>query len=795
MTGGPLPLRDYQELILEQAQDLLRADPSLLITAPTGAGKCHPEGTAIIMYDGSIRNVEDVRAGDQLMGPDSRPRRVWSTRQGWGPIVEIQPDSGEPWQCNSEHILTLAPIGEMGLIDLPLDQYRKSSRHFRNTHSLVKAKEISFPNPKGPWETTASPYMLGLKLGTKGTAGKPIPQRYRLGNIQERLEVLAGLLDASPHPDSTGWNFTAKSRQLAEDSCFIARSLGIAADMREYETLWKVSISGDTSRIKCRKPRKRLQEDRNKYGALRTGFTLRDLGEDRYYGFTLDGNGRYLLGDFTITHNTVVISEIAARAIQQKNRVGLLVHRQELVKQSREKISQQCQLEPGIVWQGTRQWDQPVTILAQDTLSTLDIPWDTPLDILMIDEAHHTAAPGWIRTIERLNPRYLVGFSATPFRQDKEPLSPKPFTNVIRPVTPQFLIDQRILCPARIESPIILDENGEMQPISHASNPENIYLQAIRYALGQGRNKILLYVSQTRRESPLQVIRKTTERLRAHGIVTESITQEVSSKKRFSSIERFQTTSSASVLINYMALTEGTDLPCVDCVVLGRRTESESTIIQMIGRGLRKHENKKDCLVLDYTGRPDMSDIINYWRLDGPSKEKEESNRERPKNNTPEELHKLVSQFPRTLNGMENTRIQYPWFKPFSERSLIALPLWSNRGEVGRYLTVEPQRKGGWRVTIVSLNQHGPSPIHREQTFLQTPKEAARAVRAALGEKAPQLERNARWRRNPPSEIQQKEWRRLNSGSEQNPADLTSGEIWDNINQERFQRRVNPSIL
>ena len=492
---------------------------------------------------------------------------------------------------------------------------------------------------------------------------------------------------------------------------------------------------------------------------------------------------------------TVCISEIAARAMRQNKRVGLLVHRQELVKQSREKLIQQTGQEPGIVWQGTREWDQPVTILAQDTIAALDIPWQDRLDLLMVDEAHHTAAPGWIRTIERINPRFLLGFSATPFRQDKEPLSPKPFARVIRPITPKYLIDRRILCSARIESPIILDQNGELQPINQANNPENIYLQAIRYAVAQGRSKILLYVSQTRRSTPLQVMQKTETLLRRNGMVTGTISQEISSRKRSNSIERFQEAPSASVLINYLALTEGTDLPCVDCVIIGRRTESESTIIQMIGRGLRKHDNKKDCLVLEYTGRPDMSDIIHYWRLDGPVEDREESDRERAKSNTPEELHELVSRFPRKLNGMDNTRVQYPWFKPFPARSLIALPLWSRKDEAGRYLTVEPQRRGGWRLTTVTLNNRGPSPLQREQTFVKTPEEAARLVRANLGERAPHLQRQATWRMNAPSASQQEEWRRLHPDSEQDPADLTSGEIWDNINQERFQRRVNPNLL
>ena len=89
---------------------------------------------------------------------------------------------------------------------------------------------------------------------------------------------------------------------------------------------------------------------------------------------------------------TIIISEIVARTIQRGHRAALLVHRQELVKQSEEKITIQTQRPPGIVWQSKREWDEPCTIIAQDTISAIDIPNLPPLDILIIDEAHHTVA-------------------------------------------------------------------------------------------------------------------------------------------------------------------------------------------------------------------------------------------------------------------------------------------------------------------------------------------------------------------------------------------------------------------
>ena len=40
-----------------------------------------------------------------------------------------------------------------------------------------------------------------------------------------------------------------------------------------------------------------------------TGISVKSIGKGAYYGFTLDGNHRYLMGDFTVTHNTTLVKE------------------------------------------------------------------------------------------------------------------------------------------------------------------------------------------------------------------------------------------------------------------------------------------------------------------------------------------------------------------------------------------------------------------------------------------------------------------------------------------------------
>jgi hypothetical protein len=76
-----------------------------------------------------------------------------------------------------------------------------------------------------------------------------------------------------------------------------------------------------------------------------------------------------------------------------------------------------------------------------------------------------------------------------------------------------------------------------------------------------------------------------------------------------------------TVLCNVGLFTEGTDLPSIACVILGRPTSSASLYQQMVGRGLRLHPGKRDCVVLDVTGvtgRHKLATLASLGGADGP---------------------------------------------------------------------------------------------------------------------------------------------------------------------------------
>lgn len=82
------------------------------------------------------------------------------------------------------------------------------------------------------------------------------------------------------------------------------------------------------------------------------------------------------------------------------------------------------------------------------------------------------------------------------------------------------------------------------------------------------------------------------------GISPKIITGKTETYERAQILSDFST-GHIPIVINCGVLTEGTDLPRTDCVLLARPTCNSSLYIQMIGRGLRTHSDKSDCLVLD----------------------------------------------------------------------------------------------------------------------------------------------------------------------------------------------------
>lgn len=265
---------------------------------------------------------------------------------------------------------------------------------------------------------------------------KHVPLVYKQATRDERLSLLAGFLDADGYCNArSGYDFTQKCERITDDIIFVARSLGFSASKRKtrkrcgnngvWGDYFNCHISGPVHEIPVKISRKKAGVHTPKKDWLTTGIKVEAIGEDDYFGFEIDGDRLFMLGDFTVTHNTVVASYIAQRTTQNKRRVIFSCHRDAILNQV-SKTFDKFGIDHGFIAGSVK--PSPF-LLAQvasaDTLCNRLEVFDGAAGILIVDECHlwHTKTRKLIIDTAREKGWRVIGLSATPMRPDGRALS------------------------------------------------------------------------------------------------------------------------------------------------------------------------------------------------------------------------------------------------------------------------------------------------------------------------------------------------------------------------------------
>jgi hypothetical protein len=256
---------------------------SLLIYHSVGVGKCHAYDTPILMHDGSIKLVQDIMIGDTLMGDDSSARTVLSLAQGEDVLYDIIQSNGMTYRVNSEHILVLkgcednSEIHEIEVRNyLTLPDSLKKGLYGYSTF-------VEFPE----LETEIDPFYAAEKFDEN----IHIPKEYLYNSVKKRMKYFFGLVNNFGNLQDEVFIIYKQSADLT----YLGRSLGF-----NVKTIYAMTGSEEV-------PYTRFHKDTT------SRIMVNEVGRGKYYGFTLDGNHRYLLGDFTVTHNTCTAINIAEK--------------------------------------------------------------------------------------------------------------------------------------------------------------------------------------------------------------------------------------------------------------------------------------------------------------------------------------------------------------------------------------------------------------------------------------------------------------------------------------------------
>ena len=315
---------------------------------------------------------------------------------------------------------------------------------------------------------------------------------------------------------------------------------------------------------------------------------------------------------------TLALSAVVGQRIgDSAAKACVLAHRDELTAQNREKFGRvNPVITTSVVDATSKSWDGQVTFAMVPTLARIGNLAAMPqLDLLVIDEAHHAVAASYRRIIDHVrnaNPdARIFGVTATPNRGDKKGLRAV-FDNVADQVRLGELIASGHLVPPRT---FVIDVGVQEKLRAVRKTVSDFDMSEVAEIMDRApiTEEVIRHWQEKAADRPTVVFCSTVahaahvaEAFNAVGIPTGLIHGDLPGEERRNILAAFAK-GEIRVITNVAVLTEGWDHPPTSCVVLLRPSSYKSTMIQMVGRGLRtvdpaEHPGmvKTDCVVLDF---------------------------------------------------------------------------------------------------------------------------------------------------------------------------------------------------
>lgn len=453
--------------------------------------------------------------------------------------------------------------------------------------------------------------LWGTRSGTKF-----IPFPYKVAPMEDRLQLLAGLIDTDGHFHNGGFDYVTKSKQLALDVAFVARSSGLAVSESTKiinsgpyvgNVYWRLHINGETGLIPTRVVRKKAGARMQIKNPLITGFDVESAGPGEYFGFEVDEDNLYLTADFMIHHNsgkTRLAAEIVNGARGKKKRVIFEVPAISLVDQTVGMFHSEGISDVGVIQASHHMtdWSKPIQICSVQTLTRKgEVP---EADVVIRDEAHKIFKFDieWM-LLDRWRNTPFIGLSATPWTKGLG----RVYEELIVGSTTHELIEKQWLVPMRVFAPMAPDLKPDLSEVRTTAgdyNEKDLHKAVMRDKLiadivktwsdkAEGRPTICFAVDRNHADTLRQ-------RFNAAGVPAAYMDCETPLWER-RDIQRSFERGDIKVVCNVEIVGIGVDWPSISCISYCRPTKSEMRFVQNIGRGLRPSPGKADLLILDHS--------------------------------------------------------------------------------------------------------------------------------------------------------------------------------------------------
>ncbi|HJA05770.1 MAG TPA: DEAD/DEAH box helicase family protein [Candidatus Mediterraneibacter pullicola] len=252
-------------------------------------------------------------------------------------------------------------------------------------------------------------------------------------------------------------------------------------------------------------------------------------------------------------------------------------------------------------------------------------------DAVIVDEAHHALAHGFRSCIEHLQPRFLVGMTATPWRGDGQSLAsvfgePVAKVSLVDGMAMGYLskVDYRILCDNvdwdNMQS--LSEQNLSIRDLNKRlflPQRDEAVIEELKKAIQEVKNPRIAVFSPSIEHS-----NRFADMLSAAGIPCSALLSNIDKAERRKRLLAFAAGEYQAVCA-VDVMNEGIDIPDVNILVFLRATHSRRIFVQQLGRGLRLSEGKDKVIVLDFVSdirrMAEMVEMNNEGKAKGAEKE------------------------------------------------------------------------------------------------------------------------------------------------------------------------------
>jgi superfamily II DNA or RNA helicase/HKD family nuclease len=245
------------------------------------------------------------------------------------------------------------------------------------------------------------------------------------------------------------------------------------------------------------------------------------------------------------------------------------------------------------------------TLSQESTLATLS---PGAFDYVIIDEVHRAGAETYLRVLERLHPKFLLGMTATPERTDGFNVFELFHYNVPYEIRLNRALEAEMLCPFHYYgiADITYEDDTTTTDVTQLRllvAPERVkHLVGAMDVYGQAGVAPRGLIFCSRKDEARQLSEELNKQvLRGTLLRTVALTGEDSIEERERRVEQLEA-GQLDYILTVDIFNEGVDIPSVNQVLMLRQTQSAIVFIQQLGRGLRLAAGKEYLVVIDFIG-------------------------------------------------------------------------------------------------------------------------------------------------------------------------------------------------